>query len=72
MNHSMSSVENFDCDGDAPSVALRSEKWKRALNIYLEAANIEEAPKKRAVLLHMGGLSLQEIYHNIPGHTLTS
>lgn len=52
MNPNISSVENFDCDGDASSVAIRWEKWKRALKIYLEAANIENSSKKRTVFAH--------------------
>lgn len=60
-------LEPLDCDGDPASVGLRWEKWKRALELYLIATNVTKAEAKRAVLLHMGGLSLQEIYYNIPG-----
>lgn len=60
-------LEAFDCEGDATSVGLRWEKWKRGLEIYLLALNIDEPQKKRATLLHVGGLALQEIFHNIPG-----
>ncbi|XP_030767526.1 uncharacterized protein K02A2.6-like [Sitophilus oryzae] len=70
---SLSTLENFDCEGEISSVALRWRKWKRALNIYLEAASIDSPAKKRAVLLHMGGIGIQEIYYNIPGaHVETS
>lgn len=58
-------LENFDCDGDVCSVGVRWDKWKRAFSIYLEAAGIVDPSKKRATLLHMGGL--QEVYYNIPG-----
>lgn len=60
-------LEAFDCDGDSNSVGSRWEKWKRAFEIYLLAASIDTPVKKRATLLHTGGLPLQEIYHNIPG-----
>ncbi|XP_060808134.1 uncharacterized protein LOC132903569 [Amyelois transitella] len=60
-------LESLDCDGDPSSVGLRWEKWKRALELYLTATNIKSPETKRAILLHMGGLSLQEIYYNIPG-----
>nr|CAH7764203.1 unnamed protein product [Callosobruchus chinensis] len=48
--------------------ALRSkwEKWKRSLEIYFEAASITDAAKKKALLLHNGGSSLQEIYFSLP------
>ncbi|XP_061713508.1 uncharacterized protein K02A2.6-like [Cydia pomonella] len=61
------SLDNFDCGGDPVSVGVRWEKWKRALEIYFLAANIEEDVVKRATLLHLGGLALQEVYYNLPG-----
>ncbi|CAH1972263.1 unnamed protein product [Acanthoscelides obtectus] len=63
----LNSLEPFDCDGQVCSVAVRWQKWKRALEVYLEAANIDSPAKKRANLLHIGGLGLQEIYYNLPG-----
>nr|CAI5827862.1 unnamed protein product [Callosobruchus analis] len=64
---SMPSLENFDCDGEPSSVGLRWQKWKRALQIYLDAAGIENSNKRKAVLLHFGGIGLQEIFYNLPG-----
>ncbi|XP_049871516.1 uncharacterized protein LOC126370600 [Pectinophora gossypiella] len=60
-------LDHFDCEGDPVSVGARWEKWKRALEIYFLAANIQTGERKRATLLHIGGLSLQDIYYNIPG-----
>lgn len=60
-------LEHFDCESDPTSLGVRWEKWKRALEIYLFAANIDDPKKKRATLLHMGGQTLQDIYFNIPG-----
>ncbi|KAJ0171376.1 hypothetical protein K1T71_012926 [Dendrolimus kikuchii] len=60
-------LESLDCDGDPASVGIRWEKWKRALGLYLLATGVTTPEAKRAVLLHMGGLPLQEIYCNIPG-----
>lgn len=70
MTHASSTLPNldhFDCEGDPTSVGIRWEKWKRALEIYLLAANIDIPVKKRATLLHVGGLALQEVYYNLPG-----
>ncbi|KAG6454310.1 hypothetical protein O3G_MSEX008647 [Manduca sexta] len=70
MTHASSALPNldhFDCEGDPTSVGTRWEKWKRALSIYLLAANIDTPEKKRATLLHVGGLALQEVYYNLPG-----
>ncbi|KAJ8913331.1 hypothetical protein NQ315_013302, partial [Exocentrus adspersus] len=63
----LTTVEQFDCNGDPSSLGIRWEKWKRALQIYLFASNINNSKVKRAVLLHSGGLGLQEIFYNIPG-----
>lgn len=60
------SLEKFDCEGEPSSVGIRWERWKRALFIYLDASSIVESEKKRASLLHFGGLGLQEIFYNIP------
>lgn len=60
-------LEFLDCEGEPASVGLRWEKWKRALELYLTATNVTKPEAKRATLLHMGGLALQEIYYNIPG-----
>ncbi|XP_049886547.1 uncharacterized protein LOC126381031 [Pectinophora gossypiella] len=60
-------LEAFDCEGDSASVGLRWEKWKRGLEIYLQASNIDKPVKQRATLLHVGGLALQDIFYNLPG-----
>lgn len=67
MTSNITPLEQFDCEGDPANIGVRWEKWKRGLQIYLEAAEIDDAIRKRAVLLHTGGLGLQEIYYNIPG-----
>ena len=63
----LTNLDHFDCEGDPTSVGTRWVKWKRAFEIYLLAANIDTPLKKRATLLHLGGLSLQEVYYNLPG-----
>lgn len=64
-------LEPFNCDGETSSIGIKWEKWKRAFEIYLEAANITDGRKKRATLLHVGGLGIQEIYYNLPGAHIT-
>ncbi|XP_073959776.1 uncharacterized protein [Choristoneura fumiferana] len=59
-------LEKFECEGDPTSLVGRWERWKRALQIYLLAASIDNSEKKKACLLHFGGQELQEIYFNIP------
>lgn len=59
-------LEKFECEGDPTSLVGRWERWKRALEIYLLAASIDNSEQKKACLLHFGGQELQEIYFNIP------
>lgn len=63
-------IETLDCDGDSTSLGHRWQRWKRALEIYLLAPGIDQPLKKRATLLHTGGLGLQDIYITFPVHTL--
>nr|CAI5853465.1 unnamed protein product [Callosobruchus analis] len=65
-------LEKFDCEGDPSSVGARWERWKRALFIYLEASGIDSIEKKKASLLHFGGLELQEIFYNLPENDIES
>lgn len=63
-------IEQFQCEGDPFSLGSRWEKWRRALQIYLEASEITDAVKKRAILLHSGGIALQDIFYSLPGANL--
>lgn len=67
MSQNIPTLEQFDCEGEPNSLCTRWEKWKRGLEIYFQAANIDTSAKKRASLLHIGGLALQDVYFNIPG-----
>ncbi|CAH2105722.1 unnamed protein product [Euphydryas editha] len=67
MSSNLPSLEKLDLEGDNASLGQRWEKWKRSLNIYLEATDITTPVKKRATLLLLGGSNLQEIFYNLPG-----
>ncbi|XP_075981602.1 uncharacterized protein LOC142980155 [Anticarsia gemmatalis] len=64
-------IEPFDCEGDPTSLGSRWDRWKRALEIYFVATNTKDQSTKRAILLHSGGMVLQDIYFNIPGAHVT-
>lgn len=59
-------LDKFNCEGEPASLDSSWERWKSALEIYLLVSNIESLVKKRTTLLHIGGLTLQEVYYNIP------
>jgi len=52
MASTLISLEKFDCNDDPGSIGLKWEKWKRAFQIFLIAANIKDEKIKRATLLH--------------------
>lgn len=60
------SIAPFDCDTDDSALRSKWERWKRSLEIYFEAASFTDPVKKKAILLHTGGTSLQEIYFSLP------
>lgn len=60
-------LEPFDCEGEPSSLGSRWERLKRGFKMYLEAANITDPVKKRATILHAAGLTLQDVFFNIPG-----
>nr|CAI5851788.1 unnamed protein product [Callosobruchus analis] len=67
MTSSLPTLEKLDLEGESGSLGQRWEKWKRSLNIYLEAMDIRTSIKKRATLLLLGGAGIQEIFYNLPG-----
>lgn len=71
MTSHLTPMVQFDCKGEADILRSRWQKWKRGLNIFLKAANINDPEKQYATLLHTAGMGLQEILYNIPGATDT-
>lgn len=51
-----------------PGGAPRSSwiQWKRAFEIYLEVAAVTDDRKKRTLLLHCGGIQLQNVFYGLP------
>lgn len=72
MANNLPTLEKLELEGDSASLGQRWEKWKRSLNIYLEATDITAPIKKRATLLLLGGSGLQEIFYNLPGANVES
>lgn len=56
----------FNPSGELGGVFPRWEKWLRAVELYIASKNITDAARKKAILLHMGGFELQDIFYSIP------
>ena len=60
MDRELASLAPFNCT--EPS---KWDSWKRSFEYYITASGITDEPRKIAVLLHVGGLELQEVYHSV-------
>ena len=55
----------FDPDSDPTSTAIRWSEWRESLDIYFIAAAVTDDKQKRALLLHLGGPSLQKVFKGL-------
>ena len=56
---------DFDPKGDPTTLCARWKKWKRAFNLYVKSKGVTEEEQKVALLLHTGGMDLQEVYYSL-------
>ena len=59
----LGSLQAFDPQGDPHGTSQRRKRWKRAFNLYLAGKGVTVDAQRRAVLLHVAGLDVQEIYY---------
>ena len=55
----------FDPKGEPNSLSVRWKRWKRAFNLYVTSKGVTNEGQKVALLLHSGGMELQEIYYTL-------
>ena len=61
----VASLPPFNPKEDPNTLAVRWKLWKRSFNLYLVAKGITKDEQKTALLLHTGGLNLQELYYTL-------
>lgn len=66
INTDLGGIPNFDCEGEPTTVGARWQKWKRAFQLFVASKGIENAAQKKALLLHCGGMKMQDIYFTFP------
>ena len=59
------SIEVFNVNGPQGSVAQRWEKWVKSLNFFMVASAITDKKQKRAMLLHLAGPDVQDIFETL-------
>lgn len=64
---SYSRIKIFDVTSEASSLPAEWETWKRDLDSFFLAQNIESQRDKRAQLAYLGGPGLQELLRHLPG-----
>ena len=60
-------LEAFDPKGDPHSLSQRWKRWKRAFNLYVTGKGVTNDAQKRALLLHVAGMDVQEMYFTLAG-----
>jgi len=56
-----SCVQSFDIDGEKATLGTRWLEYMEDIDIYLEAANINDEGRKKAIMLHLGGQALRRV-----------
>ena len=54
----------FDAVGEPATLAQRWTTWKAEFELYVTASGISDATQKRALLLHLAGLKVRDIFNN--------
>ena len=62
---SLGGVPEFDTKGDPTSVRQRWLRWKRALELFIVARGVKDDAQKLALMLHCGGMKLQDVYFTL-------
>ena len=61
----MSVVCCFNPKGEPHSLSQRWKRWKRAFNLYVTGKGVSDDAQTRALLLHVAGMDVQEIYFTL-------
>ena len=56
---------SFDPKGDPTTLCARWKRWKRAFNLYVKSRGVSDEGQKVAIMLHTGGMALQEVYYSL-------
>lgn len=51
--------------GEPNSLSVRWKRWKRAFNLYVASKGVTNEKQKVALLLHSGGMELQEVFYTL-------
>ena len=64
----VSGLPCFNPRGETTTLNLEWNRWKRAFDLFIVARGVTDEKQKVALLLHTGGLDLQELFFTLkPG-----
>ncbi|PFX12441.1 Uncharacterized protein K02A2.6 [Stylophora pistillata] len=63
----VSGLEPFNPKGEAHNLSQRWKRWKRAFDLYVTRKGVSNDAQKRALLLHVAGMDVEEIYFTLAG-----
>ena len=58
-------VAPFDVSSDSANVGVRWERWLNSFKLYLVASGVRDDARKRALLLHLAGTEVQDIFFTL-------
>ena len=68
-----SHIKTFDCHGDQNTLGLRWKRWLTAFELFadgkgliLNEENANNRQRRRALLLHLAGINVQDIFSTLP------
>lgn len=63
----VSCLEPFNPKIEPQNLNQRWKRWKRAFDLYVAGKGVSDDAQKRALLLHVAGMDVQEIYFTLAG-----
>ena len=58
-------LSSFDPKGDPTTLCASWKRWKRAFNLYVKSRGVSDEGQKVALMLHTGGMALQEVFYSL-------
>ena len=58
-------LSSFDPKGDPTMLCARWKQWKRVFNLYVKSRGVSDEGQKVALMLHTGGMALQEVFYSL-------
>ena len=58
-------LSSFNPKGDPTTLCAGWKRWKKVLNLYGKSRGVSDEGQKVALMLHTGGMALQELFYSL-------